>query len=53
MTHTLVSLGTRTGEHDAYILTLDLESICLVVVGLGFRVYNTRVTHVKKKEEMI
>jgi len=43
----------RTEKHDAYILTLDLESVCLVVVGLGFRDYNTGMTHVKKKEQMM
>jgi hypothetical protein len=43
----------RTREHDAYILTLDLESVYLVAAGLGFRDYNTGMTHVKKKEQMM
>jgi len=51
MTHTPCFTGNKGQENMiyAYILTLDLESVCLVAVGLGFRVYNTRVTHVKKK----
>ncbi len=36
----------RTREHDAYILTLDLGSVCLVVVGLGF---TTQEWHMWKK----
>jgi hypothetical protein len=36
---------------DAYILTLDLEYVCLSgSCGFRVRVYNTGVTHVKKRE---
>jgi hypothetical protein len=51
MTHTLVSLGTK--DKRTWCIHTDIRSRVCLFGSCGFRVYNTRVTHVKKKEQMI